>query len=532
MKAANRKSIISKIMAVCLAVVFVLSMSMSVSAADLTEASTSTITVIGTAEDDGAVINAYKLIDINYDYTNDQLKEPVYTWTEHMAAWLSTHATYSDYIDTDNSDSVTDAYMELTAGQLNTFYKAVENAGILTTPAAAGIIAQDAGEYKAVLTVSMGDYLVTAAPADGKTATYQPMQAEITPDFTGDTVTLTAAEVTLKGSLVPDIGKEGETAEGDQTVAVGDTVSYTVTADIPSYPADAVATRFVVGDKLSAGLTLADDSITVKAGSNVLTKNTHYVLTDKSDAAGDGFELEFEYSELKEDYPDATGVTVTYTAVVNENAFEEDALGNKAYLGYNTNPYADDSYDPGTKIEEEMYTYGINLTKTDKDAATVLADVEFQLKDEQGNALKFDFRNGTYIYNANGAADVLKTDTDGKIALGGIDAGTYKLVETKAHNGYVLPKGEVTVKLEDADSDGTLDASSSISYTEGDLMTATGTTSVNVMNINVTNTSSEDDGFRLPTTGDKGTVIFTLAGILLMAGAVIMGVAISRKRRA
>lgn len=532
MKATKKKSIISKLMAVCLTFVFVLSMSMSVFAVDLTEGSTSTITVTGTADDAGATINAYKLINVNYDYANDQLVEPVYQWTDTMADWLSAHDTYKTYIDTTNSNSVTAAYMDLTAGTLNTFYKAVVEAGILTAADATGTIAENAGVYKAELTVGMGDYLVTATAADGKTATYQPMHAAIMPDFSGDAVTLVPAEVALKGSLVPDIDKEGETEDGDQTVAVGDTVNYTVTAGIPSYPEDATATRFVVGDKLSAGLTLTDNSIAVKAGDASLTANTHYTLTDKSDGTGDGFEIEFDYAKLKEDFATATQVTVTYTAVVNENAFEVDALGNKAYLGYNTNPYDDGSYDPGTDIEEEMYTFGINLNKEDKETSAKLADVEFQLKDDQGTVLKFRNDNGTYIYDPQGTETTLTTNANGAIALGGIDAGTYKLVETKAHNGYVLPKGEITVVLADANSDGVLDNSSSVTYNEGDVMTVTGTTTANIMTINVTNTNSDDEGFDLPVTGGMGTALFTIAGIILMAGAATMVVVISKKKRA
>lgn len=535
MKTKQRKSIISKFMAFCLACVLVLSMSMTAFAADITADTKSTITVTGTAEDVGATIKAYKLINVNYDYANAQLEEPVYTWTETMAGWLEVNETYKNYINAAD-DTVTETYMGLTAGELNAFYKAVVEANILTTPDATGTIAADGGAYKATLAdVGMGSYLVTATPAAGKTATYQPMQAEIMPDFSGDDVTLTTANVVLKGSLAPEITKEGETKEGDQTVSVGDTVTYTITADIPSYPEDATAKSFVVGDKLSTGLTLDDNSIRVKIGETELTKDTHYFYTDKSDAEDDGFELEFIYSKLKEDYSGATEVTVTYTATVNNQAFATDALGNKAFLGYNTNPYDSSSYDTDTTIEEEVYTYGLTLIKKDKNKTTALSGVEFQLKDADETVMKFTKVGDTYIYDpTNGDVENLTTDTDGKISLGGVDAGTYKLVETKAHNGYVLPKGEITVTLTDADPDpdGELDNSSTVSYTGGDLMTVNSTVSENVMTINITNTSSDDAGFNLPTTGGMGTAIFTIAGIILMAGAVTMVVVISRKKRA
>lgn len=44
--------------------------------------------------------------------------------------------------------------------------------------------------------------------------------------------------------------------------------------------------------------------------------------------------------------------------------------------------------------------------------------------------------------------------------------------------------------------------------------------------------SLDDSGLTLPVTGGMGTMIFTIAGILLMAGAVTMIVVIFRKKKA
>ena len=92
MKTKLRNTWFSKLMALCLAVVMMLSMSMTVFATVETDpdtgviTSTGTITVEGMATDNGATLNAYKVIDINFDSETQQPVEPVYDWTEPMAA--------------------------------------------------------------------------------------------------------------------------------------------------------------------------------------------------------------------------------------------------------------------------------------------------------------------------------------------------------------------------------------------------------------------------------------------------------------
>ena len=123
----------------------------------------------------------------------------------------------------------------------------------------------------------------------------------------------------------------------------------------------------------------------------------------------------------------------------------------------------------------------------------------------------------------------------GELVIQGIDLGVYTLKETAAPNGYVCPEEGITITLVDDNAngnpDGTLD--------EGD-STAAGTTiregSVSItgkiLNLGVDNTNYEDAGLQLPKTGGMGTLIFTIAGIILMAGAVTMITVIARKKKA
>ena len=111
MKRKRRRSTVSKLMALCLSIVTMMSMSLTVSAA-IQPMDTGTITINGLTTDAGTTVTAYKVIDVNFDHENQQPTEPVYTWTEEMADYLMGNGAeeYGHYIDTENDNAVTDAY--------------------------------------------------------------------------------------------------------------------------------------------------------------------------------------------------------------------------------------------------------------------------------------------------------------------------------------------------------------------------------------------------------------------------------------
>ena len=143
--------------------------------------------------------------------------------------------------------------------------------------------------------------------------------------------------------------------------------------------------------------------------------------------------------------------------------------------------------------------------------------------------------NGVYRPAANGTEATTQDleAVNGKLMIKGIDLDEYTLKETEAPEGYVLPDDGIVINLVDNEPDGVLDTD------EESGTTASGTTlranSVSVsgktLSLGVDNTSYEDDGFQLPTTGGMGTMIFTIAGILLMGGAVALIVVAARKKR-
>lgn len=532
MKTKLRNTWVSKLMALCLAVVMMLSMSMTVFArveVDGTTGiitSTGTITVEGMAADNGATINAYKVIDINFDEDAQQPVEPVYKWTETMADWLEGDGAdeYGSYIGTNGE--VTDAYMNnLTASQLSAFYKDVQAANILTTPAASGTMAEQTATLSPA--VPAGEYLVLASKSG---AVYQPMTAKV--DITYSEVEkewrVEGATIALKGSAP---GIEKEATDSDLSVKIGDVVNYKLTVDIPSYPEDADITRFVIGDTLSSGLTLDTSSIEIFIGDeSTELPSTYYSLTTTTTPT-DSFEFDLtsNYKNIKANYGSAEKIYVTYGATVNANAFESDGLGNKAFIGYTNDPYNDSN--SRTDTEETVYTYAIDVTKYAKGENNPLAGAVFQLSNESGVMSFVSLGNGVYR-PAENATEATITDlsaVNGQLTIKGIDLGEYTLRETEAPDGYVLPDDGIDIILADAEPDGNLDQASAASGTT--LRANTVSVDGKTLSLGVDNTNYEDEGFQLPTTGGMGTMIFTIAGILLMGGAVALIVVAARKKR-
>lgn len=554
MKNKKRRTTLSKLMAFCMAAVMILSMSVT-AFAGITDNQTAVVTVNGLTSDEGATVTAYKIADVNFDTTNQQLVDPVYTWVDEVTGWLS-GAGYEAYIGEGNR--VTDTYMNLPAADEKAFLQALETAMAESKVTLPSAVKGNVVGGTATLTLGMGQYMLLATTT-GNQDTYQPLTANVEPEYnevTGEW-TLPNVTVSLKGSQ-PSIGKEVDDTVGgnDGSYAIGDTVSYKITADIPSYPLeqgeDLVNPIFQIGDKLSKGLTLDTNSVKVQVNDTVLEVNTYYQLDTDFNVGEEGlgytFLIDFEYEKLVNSYPEAKQVTVTYSATVNENAFETDALGNDAFLGFANDPFDDTDYDTST-TEEDVYTYGFTVDKKDginKD--TALSGAQFELYEgnrvtEESSKMEFvKIEDGQYrlaTATEDSKITTLEVDNSGHLVIQGLDLGTYSLKETKAPNGYILPEKPFTVVLEDANNDGILDGSG-VTKIDGTAINgiATVDTQVTIDNtkpssagFTVYNVTTDEAGFQLPKTGGMGTMIFTVCGILLMGGAVGMVVILLGKKK-
>lgn len=534
-----------KVTALFLALAMILGMAVSVSAIG----STDTGTIHVTGAETGVDVTAYRLMDVNYDFDNaDQPVDPVYEWVDALAVWVRTN--YPVYIGTGTDNSVQEAFSKESTDNIAAFYDALA-AQIRNNSLTLESKTKKAADGAVNITgLTMGNYLVLV---ENGMKVYSPSAVNLVPvwDDEKDIWEMsTPAKVELKSKEV-SVTKTAETAGRDLTASIGDTVNYTVTADVPGYPAATLDDnkKFNIYDTLQAGLTLNTGSIQVKGyvggtgGTEIdltagNTGNLYYTLTttDAKDLNNSNvsFSLVFNYDNLKNgSNVKFDKIQVTYSAVVNKDAFvfsdtnKEGNLGNTAKLSYSNNPYATTDSHKDATADAKIYTYGIRITKVDSDDDSILlpgAEFTVSLSEDGRDPISF-VRTGDGTYRRAETAETGVTtvtvgsagDAQGNLTLSGLDAGTYYLTETKAPDGYNKLGSPVEITITDTDP-----ADGIVNDGAGGADGADGYVEQRVEN---------SDGFQLPTTGGIGTVLFTAGGVLLMGLGVIVLVFVSLRRR-
>lgn len=538
----------SKIMVLILTLTLLLSMGGVANAAEprnIEEGSTTSITING-VENIGTV-TAYKVIDVRFDTTNQQPLDPVYTWDNEVGKWLGDngYGSYVEKIDNDVDDPLDDVYAVTetfrnlgdNSAEIKQFVDKLASAIKIkgeefSLDVSSGNLADSTGGSYEFGGMEMGAYLILVT---GGVKIYSPIFTNVYPSFENSEWNLAAPDSVTAKSQNPGLVKDVD----DPTVAIGDTVKYTVTITVPQYPNNALDKRFAFGDRLPEGLSLVGDSVKIYAGSTEDADNeiTRYFEATDELELDEGVTFEYyanTYDALMQAHPDLTTILVTYNAAVDSDAYNyKDGMVNTAYLEYDNDPYDDTGYRT-IEDNEIVYTYALQITKTG-DKGAVLEGAEFELKrhDPEGTMKFVKGLDGIYHVaakdEANTAVERVVSNSEGIIQIKGLDVGTYTLTEVKAPDGYTLPSNpNTTITLsEEEKPDGTLD-----SIEANGTKVITGSVGVdgnddNQGNVGISNSTSD---FDLPQTGGIGTVIFTVAGILIMSGAVILLVTASKKK--
>ena len=298
-------------------------------------------------------------------------------------------------------------------------------------------------------------------------------------------------EVKVKG-IYPTIKKEADKKSADY----GEKVSFTITGKVPD-PTGYKKYEYVLKDSLPKGLSIDANSIKVTIGGTEKTANITKVVN------GQDLSVTFNILELVKKSSAIVGqeIKLTYDTTVNKDfVLGNQGQENKAHLEFSNDPKDESKKDKTPDEKVKVYSGKIKVLKYAKgDKEKKLEGAQFALKNSEGKYYKLEETNDkkkvTWVDQEKDAT-VLTSDKNGELEFTGIKAGTYKLKETKAPDGYNLLTEEKEVVLKD------------------------GTNGADTVTMEATSDVENSSGTQLPKVGGAGTKLFALVGglVILYAG--------------
>lgn len=293
---------------------------------------------------------------------------------------------------------------------------------------------------------------------------------------------------------------------------IGDDVPFQLTATLANNIESYKTYSLKFNDTLSKGLDYNNDAV-IKLGDKVVTDS----FTPSYDATAKTLTFTCD-NILAFGAKNSDKIVVEYTAKLNENA-EIGAAGNPntVYLDFSNNPNNGGEGDRGKTPEDKVivFTYKLTVNKVDKENKP-LTGAEFSLfkkvngKDELVEVKK-----------------ILSTNAEGTVfGFTGLDDGTYVLRETKTPDGYNSIEDQtftISAKHDENSDDPKLteltgDVASG-SIIDLGVMLENGELSTDVVN---------NKGSVLPSTGGAGRVaIYVIGAILVLGGGIVL---VTKKR--
>ena len=396
---------------------------------------TSTASVTVTTGNGNDTLKMYKVIAANFNPTTNDL---TYAFSANFNAFKASTANQTP----DYSALTVDQYAALGVTDLQAVhgaYSAYLKANTTLTADYSGTT--DADGNATITDVAMGQYVILGSSSGAKI--YQAVSVSVVPELVNNAYVIYPTYTVAMKVSTPEGSKTVTGTKENNSVEIGDTLTYTIDATVPTYPTGATNTTFYMGDTLSNGLSFTSTAVVVKGYTQGNTTGATLTADDQYTIAYDGQKLyiDFDYDKIK----GYERVEATYTAIVNENAVIGTAGNTNSYdLIYSNDPFNGATSTthpvpgtPGYGTDNStviVNTYMLAIKKyEDGNQATVLEGAEFAIYDNQSCA--------------GNAIATITTDANGYAAYAGLAEGTYYLKETKAPSGYKLMSGSTPVTI-------------------------------------------------------------------------------------
>ncbi len=512
----------------------------------------------------GAIFTAYKLLNITNVGGILQVSIPTGDDGKAQAFW-------DNYVKSVDSSITEPATIKDIKNAINSFgtddsrkSSSIVDAFVKFANKPDGIRSEEAIGDKTKITTTFGFYAIlqTGAPVNGHIASAPvlaclPMQeTDSNGNKTGKwlkSYTVKPKDDTISIDKRVKATGDGDTYKDETITNIGDTVSYEIIAELPTYGADIVNstngitytiedTPDPVKNANTNALTLKSDTIKVYYTQNADKSTNTYdevptgaynkIITLENNKFTITLDKDYYANNINGNY---TYLKITYDATLNENALIEGAkstVGDTTYGPGNNNTakltYSNTSTSTAyTSADAKVYTLELDITKIDNDDPSIKLDgAVFQVyrTDTEAanptNAIKFidisgnpGYESGKHYRVATDAEITVGTNITtnievatspkGEMNIYGLNDQDYHFKEIVAPVGYNLPSDSelFTITVQPKGDDYGLGGSLSFNTDRQ------------------THDITNDSGIKLPVTGGMGTILFTAIGLLLMAGA-------------
>lgn len=337
------------------------------------------------------------------------------------------------------------------------------------------------------------------------------------------------------------IGLDKSDNDEDKVSAIGQIVEFTIKTNVPFMDPLAVNKTYFINDEITgAEYVLAEGAADRVEGTVTLGGNPVDGAVIQLDAVNKNV-FHIDLSSLIDDQNSNAGLEVVVTYQAKVTAVTVD---NKANAGHKDGDTYGSEYG---EDEDDVYTGQITLTKTGEEDGELLAEAGFEVT--LGDEVVYFTKDAEGVYTHVEAADVPEaaktaldeaaekkgvdrteleqtvdgktyvrqvfTKEDGTVMVQGLNVGTYTFTEKTAPKGYSVNENPATATLEVTAENGA----------EGE----NGTLAANKV---ITQTASMTDTklSALPSTGGIGTTIFTIGGCAIMILAAGLFFATRRKK--